>query len=68
MAAREADGVLNSWNQCWRVPNLLVTDGACWPTSAWQSPTLTHMALTWRACEAAAARQRRGALDSLDAA
>lgn len=62
MAARESDGVLNSWNQCWRLPNLLVTDGACWPTSGWQSPTLTHMALTWRACEAAAARGRQGSL------
>ena len=60
MASAEADGVLNAWNQCWRVPNLLVTDGASWPTSAWQSPTLTHMALTWRACEAAAARCRLG--------
>lgn len=63
MAASENEGVLNAWNQCWRLPNLLVTDGACWPTSAWQSPTLTHMALTWRACEAAASRQRRGRLE-----
>lgn len=62
MAASEQEGVLNPWNQCWRLPNVLVTDGACWPTSAWQSPTLTHMALTWRACEAAAVRQRRGSL------
>ncbi|MFM8524193.1 MAG: GMC oxidoreductase [Cyanobacteriota bacterium] len=62
MAADESEGVLNAWNQCWRLPNLLVTDGSCWPTSGWQSPTLTHMALTWRACEAAAARQRRGNL------
>jgi len=66
MAARESEGVLNPWNQCWRLPNLLVTDGACWPTSAWQSPTLTHMALTWRACEAAASRQRLGSLERLD--
>lgn len=67
MAASESEGVLNGWNQCWRLPNLLVTDGACWPTSAWQSPTLTHMALTWRACEAAAERCRLGALALQDA-
>jgi len=53
-------GVLDPWNRCWGAPNVLVSDGACWPTSAWQSPTLTSMALTWRACAAAAERMRRG--------
>ena len=52
-------GVLDPWNRCWGASNVLVTDGASWPSSAWQSPTLTSMALTWRACEAAAARLRR---------
>jgi choline dehydrogenase-like flavoprotein len=60
MATTEAGGVLNPWNQCWRASNVLVTDGACWPSSGWQSPTLTTMALTWRACEAAARRLRQG--------
>ncbi|QPN61761.1 GMC family oxidoreductase [Synechococcus sp. CBW1002] len=60
MAARETDGVVNRWNQCWRAPNLLVVDGACWPTAGWQSPTLTEMAITWRACAAAAERLGRG--------
>lgn len=60
MAATELDGVLNPWNQCWRASNVLVTDGACWPSSGWQSPTLTTMALTWRACAGAAERLRRG--------
>jgi choline dehydrogenase-like flavoprotein len=60
MAARREDGVLNAWNQCWCAPNVLVTDGACWPSAGWQSPTLTAMAVTWRACEAAALRLRRG--------
>jgi choline dehydrogenase-like flavoprotein len=59
MAAREEEGVLDPWNRCWRASNLLVTDGACWPSAGWQSPTLTEMAITWRACEAAAARARR---------
>ncbi len=60
MAARRAEGVVNAWNQCWQAPNVLVCDGACWPSSGWQSPTLTSMALCWRACAAAAARLKRG--------
>ena len=59
MAASPEAGVVNRWNQCWQVPNLLVTDGACWPSAGWQSPTLTEMAITWRACDAAAQRLRR---------
>jgi choline dehydrogenase-like flavoprotein len=59
MAGTPEEGVLNPWNQCWGASNVLVTDGACWPSAGWQSPTLTEMAITWRACEAAAARMRR---------
>ena len=62
MAEREDEGVLNRWNQVWRSPNLLVTDGSCWPSAGWQSPTLTEMAITWRACEHAAHGLRRGDL------
>ncbi len=58
MAARESEGVVDPWNRCWRAPNLLVVDGACWPSAGWQSPTLTEMAITWRACERAAADLR----------
>lgn len=54
MAADASSGVVDPWNRCWGAPNLLVTDGACWPRAGWQSPTLTEMAITWRACEAAA--------------
>ncbi len=60
MADRPEAGVVNPWNQCWGAANVLVTDGACWPSAGWQSPTLTEMAITWRACEAAAGRMRRG--------
>ena len=62
MAERESEGVLNRWNQLWRTPNLLVTDGSCWPSAGWQSPTLTEMAITWRACDHAAEALRRGEL------
>lgn len=60
MGNRPDQSVLNANNQCWEAPNLLVTDGACWPTSAWQSPTLTEMALTARACEFIVKEARKG--------
>ncbi|MEB3361936.1 MAG: GMC family oxidoreductase [Synechococcaceae cyanobacterium] len=60
LSRRPEDGVLNAWNQCWGAANVLVCDGACWPSAGWQSPTLTSMALTWRACAAAAERLRGG--------
>jgi choline dehydrogenase-like flavoprotein len=62
MAANEAQGVLNPWNQLWRTPNLLVCDGSAWPSAGWQSPTLTTMALSWRACSHAAEAMQRGEL------
>ena len=43
--------VLDSYNQAHDVKNLFVMDGACYPSSACQNPTLTFMALTVRACD-----------------
>jgi hypothetical protein len=60
MASSAEGGVVDGWNQCWGARNVLVTDGACWPSAGWQSPTLTEMAITWRACAAAAERARLG--------
>ncbi len=59
MAGRPEEGVVDPWNRCWGADNVLVTDGACWPSAGWQSPTLTEMAITWRACAAAADGMRR---------
>lgn len=42
--------VLDPHCRAWEVPNLYVTDGAAFPTSGVQNPTLTMMALTVRAC------------------
>ncbi len=50
MGTNEQTSVLDPYNRLWRCPNVLVVDGACWPTSAWQSPTLTMMAISRRAC------------------
>ena len=50
MGTKETNSVVDAWNRLWRCPNVLVVDGSCWTTSAWQSPTLTMMAITRRAC------------------
>jgi choline dehydrogenase-like flavoprotein len=54
MGSDPRSSVVDADCRCWEVPNLLVTDGACWPTSGWQNPTLTEMAITARACDRAA--------------
>jgi len=50
MGLDEEQSVLDKWNRLWRCKNVFVIDGSCWPTSSWQSPTLTMMALSRRAC------------------
>ena len=62
MGTAPTNSVVNSQNQCWDAPNVLVTDGACWTTAGWQSPTLTEMAITARACDLLGQRLRRGEL------
>jgi len=51
--------VLDAHNRCWDVPNLFVTDGACFPSCGWQNPTLTMMAITSRACDQAIESSKR---------
>lgn len=41
--------VLDPYNRAWDVPNVLVVDGACFPSSGPQNPTLTMMAIALRA-------------------
>jgi choline dehydrogenase-like flavoprotein len=62
MGTSPTNSVVNSRNQCWDAPNLFVTDGACWPSSGWQSPTLTEMAITARACAFIAEEIGKGSL------
>jgi len=50
MGLNEENSVVDKFNRLWRCKNVLVLDGACWPTSSWQRPTLTMMALSRRAC------------------
>jgi choline dehydrogenase-like flavoprotein len=51
MGSDPASSVLDPHNRCWDVPNLFVTDGACFTSGGWQNPTLTMMAITARACD-----------------
>ena len=51
--------VLNAYNQTHDIKNLLVTDGACFVSSACQNPTLTMMAITVRACDHLVERFKR---------
>lgn len=54
--------VLDKWNRAHDVPNLFVTDGAAMSSSACQNPSLTYMALTARACDAAVRMLRDGTI------
>jgi choline dehydrogenase-like flavoprotein len=62
MGTDPRDSVVDGDCAVWGVPNILVTDGACWPTCGWQNPTLTEMAVTGRACDRVVARLKRGEL------
>ena len=60
MGSRPADSVLNSWNQSWDVPNLLVTDASAFAGSGVAGTTLTIMAMTLRACRHLAGTLKSG--------
>jgi choline dehydrogenase-like flavoprotein len=51
MGAEAARSVTNRWGQAWDVPNLFITDGAVFASNADKNPTLTIMALAWRAAD-----------------
>lgn len=62
MGSDPEDSVLDPRNRAWDVPNLYLTDGACFVSGGFQNPTLTMMALTVRACDDLAARLVAGKL------
>jgi choline dehydrogenase-like flavoprotein len=51
--------VLNKFNQIHSVKNVFITDGSSMTSSGCQSPSLTYMALTARACEYAVLELKR---------
>jgi choline dehydrogenase-like flavoprotein len=53
---------LNSFCQAHDVKNLFVTDGACFVTNPDKNPTLSILALSWRASEYLLDEARKGSL------
>ena len=62
MSANPADGVTNRWGQVHDIPNLFVSDGSVFTSSAAANPTLTIVALAIRQADHIAERMRRGEL------
>jgi len=56
MSTKPADGVTNRWGQVHDIPNLFVSDGSLFSTSAAPNPTLTIVALAIRQADHIAAR------------
>ena len=51
---------LNKFNQMHEVPNVFVMDGSSFPTATEKNPTLTILALAWRASDYMAEQMKRG--------
>ncbi len=62
MGERPATSALNQYCQAHDVKNLFVTDAACFVTNADKNPTLTIMALTWRASDYLLDQAKKGNL------
>jgi choline dehydrogenase-like flavoprotein len=60
MGNSPATSVLNSYSQAHEVKNLFVTDGASFVTNPDKNPTLTIMALSWRASDYLLDQARKG--------
>ena len=59
MGADAGQSVTNRWCQTWDVKNLFLTDGAVFASNADKNPTLTIMAIAWRAADHILALMRR---------
>ena len=62
MGSDPKTSVTNQWGQTWDVQNVFLTDGAPFASSADKNPTLTIMALAWRAADHLVAEMKRGNL------
>ena len=54
--------VCNGFGQTWDVKNLFLCDGAPFASNADKNPTLTIMALAWRACDYLVREAKKGNL------
>jgi len=62
MGSDPRKSVTNQWCQTWDVKNLFLTDGAPFCSNADKNPTLTIMALAWRASDYLLAGLKKGDL------
>jgi choline dehydrogenase-like flavoprotein len=53
---------LNAFNQMHEVPNVFVVDGSAFPNASEKNPTLTILALSWRASDYLGDQIKRGSL------
>ncbi len=60
MSATPQEGVVNSFGQLWDVPNVFAIDGAPFVSNPFKNPTLTILALVWRACDYLMGEMKRG--------
>jgi choline dehydrogenase-like flavoprotein len=59
MGSDAKKSVTDSFGQSWDMKNLFITDGAILPSNADKNPTLTIMALAWRAADRMLALMKR---------
>jgi choline dehydrogenase-like flavoprotein len=62
IGANAKKSVVNGFNQSWDVKNLFLCDGAPFASNADKNPTLTIMALSWRACDYLIDQAKKGNL------
>jgi choline dehydrogenase-like flavoprotein len=62
MGADPKRSALNAWNQMHEVKNVWVVDGSAFTTASEKNPTLTILALSWRATDYLAEEIRKGSL------
>ena len=62
MGADPSRSVLNSFCQSWEVDNLFVTDGGYFVSNADKNPTLSIMAIAWRAVDYLVDELQRGSI------
>ncbi len=62
MGSDAKTSVLNGFNQSWDVKNLFVVDASAFASGTHKNPTLTIVALAWRAAEFALSEMKKGNL------
>jgi len=62
MSGKIEDGVTNPYSRLWDCPNVVVADGASFVSGPFKNPTMTIMALAWRACDKLLAGMKDGSI------